>query len=392
MIRIASKIYDGRINATNVLTEIPVSDYLCVAEKILDKNEFQRKKVKRTSTVYSLLRKDLKARCTIPPIVMAVSVQQQNVKYDDIDDKYVEDIFNPDNLIILDGLQRTYNLIEVKNELEKNGDEELMHFLSLKLRIEFYIGINKIGILYRMLTLNTGQTPMSTRHQIEILYSDYLKRDINGIKFYRQVDEAQIKKIGEYSFDDVISGFYSYLNRDESGIDRLDILDNISNLEKLSEENSQSDIFMQYIVSFNNIALKLDELTNHWEYNEENEGGLNSYYGKDVLHIFCKAQTLAAYGTAVGILKDNQAVDNINGFESINDIIDNITLGDDISTVMFLFLETMDKVRLSAKKIGVEQRCFLKYFFKFLFLQTEESYLNIYKAIKISFNRYLASK
>ena len=58
MLKIASKIYDGRINATNVLTEISVEEYLSVAKQVVTKNEFQRKKVKRTSTVYSLLRKD----------------------------------------------------------------------------------------------------------------------------------------------------------------------------------------------------------------------------------------------------------------------------------------------------------------------------------------------
>ena len=143
MIKIASKIYDGRINATNILTEISVKDYLLVAENIVDKNEFQRKKVKRTSTVYSLLRKDLKLHCTIPPIVLAVSNQLlKDVTYDNINEDFVEDIFKADNLIILDGLQRTYNLIEVKQDLEKLEDpKELQDFLSLTLRIEFYIGI-----------------------------------------------------------------------------------------------------------------------------------------------------------------------------------------------------------------------------------------------------------
>lgn len=394
MIKIASKIYDGRINATNILTEISVKDYLLVAENIVYKNEFQRKKVKRTSTVYSLLRKDLKLHCTIPPIVLAVSNQLlKDVTYDNINEDFVEDIFKADNLIILDGLQRTYNLIEVKQDLEKLEDpKELQDFLSLTLRIEFYIGINKIGILYRMLTLNTGQTPMSTRHQIEILYSDYLKHNVGGITFYRQIDDAVLKQIGDYAFDDVISGFNSYLSRDESGIDRLDILDNIANLEKLAEENSQADIFMQYIETYNKIALKFDELTNHWQYNEDEFGVLNNYYGKDILHIFTKAQTLSAYGAAIGILKDNNAVKDINGFDDIATLIDQITMGNDSEVVMAHFLETMDKVRSAAKKIGVEQRSYLKYFFRYLFLSTEDSFLNVEKTIDFAYSRYIASR
>lgn len=47
--------------------------------------------------------------------------------------------------------------------------------------VEIYFKINRFGNLYRMLTLNTGQTPMSLRHQIEILYGnlDLTGRDIN---------------------------------------------------------------------------------------------------------------------------------------------------------------------------------------------------------------------
>ena len=84
-------------------------------------------------------------------------------------------MFKPENLIILDGLQRTYTILELIEELksEEDNQEELSKVLSNSIRIEVFLGINKIGILYRMLTLNTGQTPMSIRHQIEILYSDY---------------------------------------------------------------------------------------------------------------------------------------------------------------------------------------------------------------------------
>jgi hypothetical protein len=395
MLKIASKIYDGRINATNVLTEISVEEYLSVAKQVVTKNEFQRKKVKRTSTVYSLLRKDLKMHCTMPPIVLAVAVQgNESIRLENVDEAYINDIFNADRIIILDGLQRTYNLIEALQELENAGDANAYkNFLLLKLRVEFYIGINRISILYRMLTLNTGQTPMSLRHQIEILYSDYLKQSINGIVFYRQVEEMQIKRIGEYYFDDVVSGFNSYLSRDESGIDRLDILDNVSNLEKLAEENNQSDVFTQYISSYNRLALKFENLTNGWSYSDDSDEPCKSFYGKDITHIFAKAQTMSAYGAAIGMLKDNPNVENVNSFDDIDKMICNLSLGDnDYRKVMISFLKTMDNVRASAKKIGVEQRCYLKYFFKFLFISTEESFLNVDKTISLAFSRYNASK
>ena len=72
---------------------------------------------------------------------------------------------NPQNLVILDGLQRTYTLIAAKEELEKENDSKaLSNFLNQKLRLEIYTGINKFGILYRMLTLNTGYRWHSVSH------------------------------------------------------------------------------------------------------------------------------------------------------------------------------------------------------------------------------------
>lgn len=90
--------------------------------------------------------------------------------------------------MLLDGLQRTYTLIDADTEMEKKSAEEYQKFLKNKLRLEIYVEINKFGILYRMLTLNTGQTPMSARHQLEMLYSDMLNTEFEGVKLVTDKD------------------------------------------------------------------------------------------------------------------------------------------------------------------------------------------------------------
>lgn len=389
--RIASIIADGRIHAKNILIEMSIREYLVVGEQILVKNEFQRSRVKRTSTVYSLLRKDLKQNCTFPPIVLALSVDKvMGLGLDkDIEDSDLSALFLPENLIILDGLQRTYNLQEVKDELTKADDvDALNRYLDNKIRVEIYIGINKIGILYRMLTLNTGQTPMSTRHQIEILYSDYLNTGLNDIKLYKQVDKTICKKIGEYQFDSVIEGFNSYLDRDESGIDRLDILDNIQNLEKLSEENNERDLFVDYLTTFNEFIKKMNELTAEWKYeNSDVNIDVDSIFGKDILSIFNKPQVLSAFGAAIGKLKDNNVIEN---FEDIKRKIANISFEDheNINKQILLFLRIFDKIKKNARRIGTEQRVYLKYFFIYLFNPNSDSYLLFDKTINEAYKRY----
>lgn len=388
MIKIVSSIHDGRIKAKNILAEMSIAEYLVIGDRILKKNEFQRNKIKRSSTVYSLFRKDLKVGCTFPPIVLALSADKVNsININDITDEELVQYVTPENLIILDGLQRTYNLKEVKDEYDKNGEEEeLNKFLTRNIRVEIYIGINKIGILYRMLTLNTGQTPMSTRHQIEILYSDYIDVDLAGIKLYRQIDEKTKKAPGEYQFRDVIEGFNSYLDRDESGIDRENILENIQNLEKLSVENNERDLFKDYITAFDNFINKMNNLTNNWIYDDEESDTLDSVFGKDILHLFNKPQVLSAFGAALGKLKDNGLISSLdNSISKINEI--NFT-STDVKESMLHFIKTLDKIKKNAKKIGIEQRSYLRYFFIYLLNPSSDSYLSFDKTIDEAYKHY----
>ena len=42
---VRSKIFDGRVNCDNFLLEMPIGEYLEIAEAALVSNEFQRKRV-----------------------------------------------------------------------------------------------------------------------------------------------------------------------------------------------------------------------------------------------------------------------------------------------------------------------------------------------------------
>ncbi|KAA6325101.1 hypothetical protein EZS27_025648 [termite gut metagenome] len=393
--KLVSEIKDGKIDAVNVLLVMTIKEYLGVAKDIIDKNEFQRKLVR--SKVYEQLKKDLRNNCTMPPIVLATK-QTNRLNLDNITKEQIEPFFGADQadqLIILDGLQRTCTIIELEKELEKDmNSEAISKFYNSSIRIEIYLGINKIGILYRMLTLNTGQTPMSLRHQIEIIYSGYNNGEsIKDISFFTEKNSKQIKQIGEYQFRDVMEGFHSYLERNEQGIERTDILKNIDNLEKLASENSDSDLFENYITTYNNFVKRIDMLTDHWELatEQDEELKLNAVFGKDILQIFTKPQALSGFGAAIGILKDLKI---IKDFESVKQEINNIGLTnketETIDNVMQTLLLNLEKIKQNAKKIGVEQRVFFTYFFRELFNNKSDSYLNIDQAIANGFNIYIS--
>ena len=391
--KVASKVKDGRINAVNILLDMNIREYLEVAGNIIKNNEFQRKRVKNSSTVYALLKKDLRSNCTMPPIVLAIKAEKMNHLLNpyDVDEEQIKSLFKPENLIILDGLQRTYTILDLVDELKKeNNIEVLNNVLDNSIRIEIYLGINKIGILYRMLTLNTGQTPMSIRHQIEMLYSDYAENSIGEVRLLKETDSKSVKRIGEYQFRDVIEGFNSYLDRDELGISRNELLENIQNLEKLALENGTSDLFKDYILTYNDLIKKIDSFDIGWEV-RKSELDINGVLGRSVLLIFTKSQVLSGFGAAIGKLKDSKVID---GFETIKHNVNNIKLSSDINctldSVMINLLTKLDNIKNRAKKIGVEQRMFFTYFFRELFNHNSDSYLDINAAIESGFNKYLS--
>lgn len=345
--KVASKVKDGRINAVNILLDMNIREYLEVAGNIIKNNEFQRKRVKNSSTVYALLKKDLRSNCTMPPIVLAIKAEKMNHLLNpyDVDEEQIKSLFKPENLIILDGLQRTYTILDLVDELKKeNNIEVLNNVLDNSIRIEVYLGINKIGILYRMLTLNTGQTPMSIRHQIEMLYSDYAENSIGEVRLLKETDSKSVKRIGEYQFRDVIEGFNSYLDRDELGISRNELLENIQNLEKLALENGTSDLFKDYILTYNDLIKKIDSFDIGWEV-RKSELDINGVFGRSVLLIFTKSQVLSGFGAAIGKLKDSKVID---GFETVKHNVNNIKLSSDINctldSVMINLLTKLDNL------------------------------------------------
>ncbi len=394
MIRVVSRIKDKRINAQNVLVEISVGEYMAIAREIIKKNEFQRKRVKGSQTVYSLLKRDMRDGCTIPPIVVAVRSEEMAniINSDALTDEQIVGLFQANKLIILDGLQRTYTLLDLINELTTAGDREVLdRVLANLLRVEIFLGLNKIGILYRMLTLNTGQTPMTVRHQIEILYSDYHDHEFDGIKVFREIDSKNPLNIGEYKFSEVIEGFNAYLDRDALPLTRSDILENIKNLESLAEENSP-DLFKDYLSSYNRFVLKLNDLAPEWEATVEDvtndasntEKG-NKLFGKNVLQIFSRPQVLSGYGAAIGKLKE---LDKIGDFQEVEALIDRLTFEGDPGDALNGLLKKLLSIQLNAKKIGSEQRYFFTYFFRELFNNNSDSYLKIDQALETGFNKY----
>lgn len=106
--KVVDKRFDKKINALNVSLVMSIKDYVSPGKEIATKNEFQRARVRRSSSVYKLLRSDLKIGCLMPPIVLAVRtevIKQPILNPQDIKDDEIISLLKAENLIILDCLQ-----------------------------------------------------------------------------------------------------------------------------------------------------------------------------------------------------------------------------------------------------------------------------------------------
>jgi hypothetical protein len=290
-------------------------------------------------------------------------------------EEIIEAISDPDqDILILDGLQRTHSLLDIEKEISGKEKEEVRSF---PIRIEVYLGLNKIGILYRMLTLNTGQTPMSLRQQIEMLYQDYYKSGVNGVEFIREVDSGRAASPEKYNFKEVISGFNSYLERNEQPLERSDILENIRSLEKLSHENNKVDLFEEYVVAYSSFVKKIADDFNGVCLSSEDVSG--TPWGKDVIRCFKREQAYAGFGAGVGKLKDHKVIE---GLEDVEQLCESIEIGCEPKDFLIAFNRQMDWISGNTKKIGNAQRLFFQFYFRDLFNKEGDVSLNLFQCIE----------
>lgn len=389
--KIVSNINDNRIKSTNILIELTIEEYLAFARKIISNNELQRLKIRASKTIYSLLKDDLLTGCIMPAIVLAITDESKKEFTDEELKEYLSN--NYQNVLILDGLQRTYTLIDALNTIKakktvfdfESGIKEEEKFLNQLIRVEIYININKFGILYRMLTLNTGQTPMSIRHQLEMLYSDYSNVEVDGIKIISDNEGTVYPENNQFKFQTIIEGFNSYINRDELPMDRQEMLENLKILEKITKEDLKTDIFREFIQSYARLFNKLRELTDDYCLLDDEliENGIQSPFGKNVSKIFSSSQALTGFGAAIGNLKDKLI---IKDFDQLNSIIEK--LQSNSNKWLFNLVQNMDQIKRESKKIGNGQRLYFKCFFRVLFNSLNDTFCDLEESVIESFTLY----
>lgn len=355
---------DSRVNGYSISTVVTIAEYLdwFVEYGLPNKLEDQRPVMKTRSA--NMIRKrlvdDLQQGAVIPPIVLGFT--DDNIKGDLISD-IIEEILNNhiSQATVIDGMQRSEALRLASEENTAIGENPL--------RLEIWITPNAISLIYRMLVLNTGQTPWDVKRQMEVVYKPLVEECehvVQGIVINRKNDNARRRNGGEYTANSIVELFLAFSSKKEIINTADKLADDFTRLDvtKMTSSPERSNIFykcMSMLYLFDKAISKYDGA------NDEKIEGDKICSGMDLFtqmpakigFIVALAQSiLGRTGTDKPIKEQDEnlkrILDNFKVFCTKIETMNNDELGDFLS---FGMLNDVLK-GLSTKKIGDEQRRF----------------------------------
>lgn len=169
---------------------------------LINQTDFQRKL--QDEAFYSKLKRDIIDGCVMPAITVAYLTdvdKVENISLDNILDFIKE---NSNQSFILDGIQRlnTMNSIDDKN---KNKIENNILYLNI------IISDTPDKLLYRMITLNNGQRPMTPRHQVEAMMKNAFNFEDYNIKIQTEKERSDKVIVSAFNKADIIQAYLAYM-------------------------------------------------------------------------------------------------------------------------------------------------------------------------------------
>lgn len=155
---------------------------------------------------YDRLARDIVSGCIMPPLTLAIVLEEGEFPQDTA----AAAAFLKENIksfFVLDGMQR---LSTVERAYKRTPDEFPM---DRPILLNALICHSMDLLLYRMITLNNGQKPMTARHQIEIIASNIY--DFEGAGVSLQTEKrvgGQKRKRGVFKKADMVKAYLAFLS------------------------------------------------------------------------------------------------------------------------------------------------------------------------------------
>lgn len=235
---------------------------------LISKLDIQRKV--QSQRFYNKLVTDITNGCIMPPLTLAFIDNVNSLKLNNLNDIKTYILDNIDKGFILDGIQRLTALKKAFSEDKLNKSEKLN--INLPIFFNVLICPSHDKLLYRMITLNNGQKPMTMRHQMEILLGNMYSFDNEYIKILSEKKAIGKNARGSFKKASFISAYLAFMS-DSLTVDNKKIIEDKLN-ELLASRVMQFGIagsieFSEVISLVGDFSQKKDELK-QWFKNENN--------------------------------------------------------------------------------------------------------------------------
>lgn len=234
---------------------------------LIDRLDIQRKA--QNSKFYTRLENDILNGCIMPPITLAfVGLEIESTSdLAQIQKKIADNIGKG---FILDGLQRMRTIQRASTRTDITLDLNRPMFLNILL----CDSMDKL--LYRMITLNNGQKPMSARHQIEIIASNVYDFDNLGVDIQTEKDREKKRIVGAFNKADFIKAYLAFLSQ-STNIDNARIIEEKMD-ELVADKILQTDIKTKS-VEFTQVVDLIEKFTNDSNANKRWFKNINNLIG-----------------------------------------------------------------------------------------------------------------
>ena len=169
--------------------------------------------------------------------------------------------FVKDKVSIIDGMQRSYIYF---NNYEGNERRTI--------RVEFWIAEDGIQLLYRMLVLNTGQTPWNTRRQVEVVFGNLLSKIeetiqknyvemADKIQFIGVDDQKRRTKAGVYPKNSIVELYLGFSTRSVKTNVSDDLAEEYQRFDMMEsiEHNENFDLFVFSLIQMAKMDISLEK-------------------------------------------------------------------------------------------------------------------------------------
>lgn len=205
--QVIGKTIDLKSGAHVIYCQATPDEYLDIVGKSFGDFTIQRKR--ENHKAYKRLKSDIIEGCLLPSITLSVKHHLVKNIVDEIgDNSRLTTLLSGNDVVdILDGLQRTYLLSDIRNEGVnfKEGQELLL---------EFWLEPDISKLIYRMIVLNSGQKAMSMRHQVELLFHSLRQTIVDRVKGIEIFLEREVKRRtqpNKYSLNSIASAYQAFI-------------------------------------------------------------------------------------------------------------------------------------------------------------------------------------